>query len=177
MSVILWRLVNSSRIWRCCWVPCSSLFFIFVCFVWLVVIVTAFMCCLCARWHCHFPYWYSVFIPLKMDPRLHMQYFYAVKSFLFLYGGLYCHDCKISKLGSSGCGNFVSWSATHVGFVILPAGLKVCCWPYIPFIVDVTYYSVDGVGVGTGDVLFDGPVSSVPWRNKRSKTRSCSFPR
>ena len=79
--------------------------------------------------------------------------------------------------GSSGCGNFVSWSATHFGFVILPAGLKVCCWPYIPFIVDVTYYSVDGVGVGTGDVLFDGPVSSVPWRNKRSKTRSCSFPR
>ena len=75
---------------------------------------------------------------------------------------------------------YLSWGSSgcyHVGFVILPAGLKVCCWPYIPFIVDVTHYSVDGVGVGTGDVLFDGPVSSVPWRKKRSKTRSCSFPR
>ena len=77
------------------------------------------------------------------------------------------------------CLNFVTWSATPhfvaflkfcVWFMVSPASFQVGCRSYtVPFVVDFAHRNdANGVWARTGDVLLDGPMSTVPRRYKNS---------
>ena len=80
--------------------------------------------------------------------------------------------------GSSGCLNFVTWSATpHFVaffsfasdyFMVSPASFQVGCRSYIPFVVYFARNDVNSVSAWTGDVPLYGPMSTVPRKYKNS---------
>ena len=89
----------------------------------------------------------------------------------------YCHDSKKSKLWVFMVLKFC-YMVSHptfcrffqfcVWFMVSPASFQVGCRSYIPFVVYFAHNDVNSVWAWTGDVLLDGPMSTVPRRYKNS---------
>ena len=97
---------------------------------------------------------FLVFIPLKMVPKLHIQYFSrTIKSF-FSFTASTATIVRNPSWGSSGCLNFVTWSATPtfccffqfcVWFMVSPASFQVGCRSYIPLVVYFAHNNVNSI--------------------------------